>query len=479
MTTVPTAVVRSRSTAPITERANRRRREGRSGGAGRRPPGPSALAIPRSLRAFQRNAPELMLDLRRVYGDLVRLPLGYFVTNLVCHPDAIRYVLQDNNSNYVRGKGYDAFKPFMGSGLLTTDGAEWRAQRRTVNPLFHHAALASMESAMTKATTRVLDQWERRSDRSLDVVPEMMDITLGALGEVMFDTDLAPDRPRVGPAMATAIEAMVFRGTWPQLLRPPLPTRYNKNIRDAREVLYEIVARIVEEHRNGSHAERIDLVRLLLETRDADTDQPMTPIQIRDQIMTIFMAGHETSGTGLALALWELANNPDEQERLHSDLEAAFSGATPTLRQLASVPRVQMVIDESLRLHPPIWVYPRDAVEDDVIDGWRIPAGQSVFLIPFVTHRHPDFWVEPNRFDPERFSADAPPRPKYAYFPFGGGQRKCIGSQMALQQLSLSLAMIVQRFRLAPAPGASVEEATLVSLRPPAGCRLTLEPRQR
>lgn len=476
MTTVMPRVERTR---PIGEGAEVRRTPAEVPAVGRRPPGPGALAVPRNLRAFQKGAPGLLLDMRRVYGDLVRLPLGFFVVNLVYHPDAIRYVLQDNNSNYVRGKGYDAFKPFMGSGLLTTDGAEWRSQRRTVNPLFHHTALASMETAMAKATTRVLDRWARRSDPTLDVVPEMMDLTLGALGEVMFDADLAPEQPRVGPAMATAIEAMVFRGTWAQLLRPPLPTRYNKNIREARQVLYDIVGRIIQAHREGSQSERMDLVRLLLETRDAETDQPLTPVQIRDQILTIFMAGHETSGSGLAWALWELATNPEAQERLHSDLERAFAGQPPSLRGLASVPMVQMVTDESLRLHPPIWVYPRDAVEDDVVGGWRIPAGQSVFLSPFVTHRHPDFWVEPNRFDPERFSADAPPRPKYAYFPFGGGQRKCIGSQLALQQLNLSLAMIVQRFRLSPAPAASVDEATLVSLRPPSGIRLTLTPRTR
>ncbi|HET9871811.1 MAG TPA: cytochrome P450 [Propionibacteriaceae bacterium] len=445
-------------------------------------PGPRGiLSVPGSLRGFQRDAPQLFLDLRRTYGDMVRLPLGFFTVHLPFHPDAIRYVLQDNNANYVRGKGYDAFKTFMGTGLLTTDGAAWRSRRRIVNPLFHKGALATMEDAMTGSTARVLDRWERSSvsGQPLDVVPEMMDLTLGALGEVMFDTDLEPDQPRIGPAMVTAIEAMVFRGTLPQLLREPIPTTYNKNIRDAREVMYGIVQRIVDAHRNGSHTDRVDLVRLLLETTDAETGEGLPADQIRDEIMTIFMAGHETTGTGVSWALWELARNLDVQERVHDEVETVLGGRAPRLVDLPNLPVTRMVIDETLRLHPPIWVYPRDAVEEDVIDGWRIPAGGSVFLCPYVTHRHPDFWVAPNRFDPDRFAENAPARPRYAYFPFGGGQRKCIGNQMALQQTHLSLAMIIQRFRLGVPESARLEQGTLVSLRPTSGIRLTLERRKR
>ena len=196
--------------------------------------------------------------------------------------------------------------------------------------------------------------------------------------------------------------------------------------------------------------------------------------------MTVFMAGHETTGTGLAWALYELAGNPDVQERLHEEAERELSGRTPGIGDLDRLPYTRMVVDETLRLHPPIWVYPRDAVNEDEIAGWRIPAKGSVFMVPYVTHRHPDFWVDPERFDPERFSPEnSADHKRYMYFPFGGGQRKCIGNQMAVLQTHLTLAMIVQRFRLRIVPEYPVTFGTRVSFRPLDGIRLALEPRSR
>jgi cytochrome P450/NAD(P)-dependent dehydrogenase (short-subunit alcohol dehydrogenase family)/3-oxoacyl-(acyl-carrier-protein) synthase len=464
--------------------AGRRRRQ--AAPAGQRPsstaPGPRGLrTVPRSLRAFQRNAPDLFLELRKAYGDMVRLPLGFFTVHLNYHPDAIRYVLQDNNQNYVRGKGYDAFKIFMGMGLLTLDGSEWRQHRRVVNPLFHKTAIEGMATTMTDATTAVLDRWERQAPANggIDVVPEMMELTLDALGKVMFDTDLGPDSARVGPAMVTAIEAMVFRGTLPQLTPSVIPIPYNQQIKQARKVMYDVVDRIVEAHRAGRHEGITDLVQLLLSATGED-GEPWARQQIRDEIMTVFMAGHETTGTGLGWALYELASNPDAQERLHEEVERELAGRTPVIGDLDRLPYTRMVVDETLRLHPPIWVYPRDAVEEDEVAGWRIPAKGSVFMVPYVTHRHPDFWVDPERFDPERFSpANTAGHPRYAYFPFGGGQRKCIGNQMAVVQTHLTLAMIAQRFRLRLLPEHPVTFGTRVSFRPLDGIRLAVEPRSR
>ena len=480
-----TSAPADRDPGPSTSLATRPARRPAAPAGQRRPsaaPGPRGFrTVPRSLRAFQRNAPELFQDLRNVYGDVVRLPLGFFTVHLNYHPDAIRYVLQDNNQNYVRGKGYDAFKIFMGRGLLTLDGTEWRQHRRVVNPLFHKSAIESMATTMTDATTAVLDRWEQQvpSDGNIDVVPEMMELTLDALGKVMFDTDLGPDSARVGPAMVTAIEAMVFRGTPPQLTPSVIPIPYNLRIKQARKVMYDVVDRIVEAHRAGRHEGITDLVQLLLSATGED-GAPWTRQQVRDEIMTVFMAGHETTGTGLAWALYELAGNPDVQERLHEEAERELSGRTPGIGDLDRLPYTRMVVDETLRLHPPIWVYPRDAVNEDEIAGWRIPAKGSVFMVPYVTHRHPDFWVDPERFDPERFSPEnSADHKRYMYFPFGGGQRKCIGNQMAVLQTHLTLAMIVQRFRLRIVPEYPVTFGTRVSFRPLDGIRLALEPRSR
>lgn len=450
-------------------------------------PGPrGAWSIPGSLRAFQKNAPQLFTELRREYGDMVRLPLGplgFFTVHLNYESEAIQYVLQDNNRNYVRGKGYDAFKIFMGTGLLTTDGDEWRNRRRIVNPLFHRSAVTTMTTTMTDATTRVLDDWERRPaavrEQGLDVVQEMMDLALGALGQIMFDTDLAADRPQVGPAMVTAIEAMAFRGTLPQLTPSLVPIPYNLRIRRARKVLHRVVSRIVTAHREGRHGELTDLVSLLLSAKDADTGAELSEADVRDEVMTVFMAGHETTGTGLAWALSELAGSPKIQWELQAEVDRVLGRRAPTMADLPELPYARMVADETLRLHPPIWVYPRDALEEDVVGGYRIPAKGTVLLVPYVTHRHPDYWVDPETFDPQRFSADQEAkRPRYAYFPFGGGQRKCIGNSMALLQMQLTIAMVAQRFTLGVPPDSVPDPATLVSLRPPSGIRLTIEGRR-
>ncbi|MFB8198364.1 cytochrome P450 [Kitasatospora purpeofusca] len=445
-------------------------------------PGPRGLrTVPGNLRKFQRNAPALFTELSRAYGDMVRLPLGYFTVHLNYHPDNIKYVLQDNNQNYIRGKGYDAFKIFMGMGLLTLDGEEWKQHRRVVNPLFHKTAIDNMATTMTDSTALVLDRWEQAgSDKAgLDVVPEMMDLTLGALGKVMFDTDLHPLSDRVGPAMVTSIEAMVFRGTLNQLTPEFVPIPYNRRIRQARKVMYDVVDGIVEAHRDGRHEGLTDLVSLLLQARD-ESGGEWTRQQVRDEIMTVFMAGHETTGTGLAWALYELAKDPEAQERLHEEVEQVLGGRTPTIEDLPKLPYAKMVTDETLRLHPPIWVYPRDAVAEDDVNGWHVPAGGSVFMVPYVTHRHPDYWVDPERFDPERFTEqNRAQQPRYAYFPFGGGQRKCIGNQMALVQTHLTLAMVAQRFRLRLVPDHPLTLGTLVSFRPVDGIRLVVEPRKR
>lgn len=444
-------------------------------------PGPTGGASAwLNLQRFRRDAPTYFLQLRREYGDTVKLPLGFFTVHLPFAPADVSHVLQAANGNYVRGKGYDFFRIFMGSGLLTLDGAEWRARRRIVNPLFHRRAIEGMVDQMAGATGRVLDRWSGSLAAAggpvlLDVVPEAMHITLDALGAIMFDADLEPDHPQIGPAMDVAIRAMVFRGEPQQLLPPWTPVGQQRRIRTARAALHEIVGEIVRDHRDGSHRDRPDLVSLLLGSQDEGSPSPLSDDDVRDELMTIFMAGHETSGSGIAWSLMEIASHPDVQARLHDEVDQILNGRRPTLDDLPRLTYVRQVVDETLRLHPPIWVFPRDAVDDDVVGGYRVPAGDSVFLCPYVTHRHPDLWAAPATFDPDRFGPgweQASPLHRFAYFPFGGGQRKCIGSEMALQQSCLAVAMVAQRFRLSPGPQLRVDLGTLVSLRPLEGLQL-------
>lgn len=450
----------------------------RPGAAGLAPGPAGGPRAVQNLRRFAADAPSYFLQLHRTYGDTVRLPLGFFTVHLPFAPADIRHVLQGANASFVRGKGYDFFKLFMGTGLLTTDGAEWKTRRRVVNPLFHHQMVEGMVGAMTAATTRVLDRWEREvhSDAGLDVVPESMHITLDALGAVMFDTDLEPTHARVGPAMDLAIRAMVFRGEPRQLLPAGLPFGYPRKVRRTQADLHSIVDGIVESHRSGSHVGRTDLVTLLLAGQE--DGQGLSDDDVRDELVTIFMAGHETSGTGLAWTLAELARHPEVQERGRTEVDAVLGGAVPTLETLSRLTYVRQIVDETLRLHPPIWVFPRDAAEDVELGPYRVPAGESVFLCPYVTHRHPELWSAPHHFDPDRFAHGASASwPRFAYFPFGGGQRKCIGSEMALQQTYLTTAMVLQRFRLGARGHAPDPLGTLVSLRPLQGLHLDVRPR--
>lgn len=446
-------------------------------------PGPRGIvAIPRNLRAYQRNAPQFFFDLSRTYGSVVRIPLGLFTAHLVSDPESVGHVLQDNNQNYVRGLGYEKFKTFMGLGLLTTDGEQWRQRRRIVNPMFHKTAVESMAGMMTDATTLVLDGWQRQPEthQGINVVPEMMKITLGATGKIMFDADLRQEFDQVAKAMSVVIEAIIFRSTISQLTPQVIPIPYNLRIRRAKQVLYKIFDRIADDHRAGRRQGRADVIDLMLSARDEETGAELPKQDIRDEMLTTILAGHESSGTGLAWALYELARHPDIQERTHEEVERVLSGRVPTVADVERLPYTRMVVDETFRLHPPIWLFPRDSVQDDDLAGWHIPARSTIFLMPYVTHRSPDYWVEPERFDPERFSPErAAQLSRHVYYPFGAGQRKCIGAAMALLQTHLSLAMIMQRFRVRPMPDHPVEVGTLVTLRPLRGVKLAIEPRRR
>lgn len=451
----------------------------------RRAPGPSGnLTMLRNLRRLQVCAPELFSDLHKAHGDVVRLPLGPYLMHLNLHPDGVRHVLMENNRNYVRGKMYERFKIFFGIGLLTTDGEEWRQRRRRVNPLFHHSAIEKMAASMTDATGVVLDRWENAATQGLpvDMVPEMMDLSLGALGQIIFGTDLLPTAARVAPAMAVSLEAMIFKGTASQMTPDWIPTPYNRRISKAKGVIDDAVREIVASHRTSGPSAEPDLVDLLLDAQDSvsNGDAALDDAVVHDEMRTVFMAGHETTGTGLSWALYELACDGEAQEQAAAEVEQALSGRTPTMADLGKLPYLRQVVDETLRLHPPIWLFPRDTVEDDEILGYAIPAGTHVFQVPYVTHRHPEFWPSPDAFVPERFAPGREEdRPKFAYFPFGGGQRQCIGNQMALLQTMLTLAMVLQRYRIALASGEPLTLGTLVSLRPLSGITLTVDPRHR
>ncbi len=440
-------------------------------------PGPRGSLVMGNLDEYKRDPVTMLLRLQQRYGDVARNRLGPFLTHALAHPEHVQYVLQDNHRNYVRGRFYDNFKLFFGNGLLTTDGDFWLRHRRAVQPQFHPQHVESHTTAVGTAAMGLVDCWNQLPPgQPLDVIEDMMHLSLRMLGLMVFNTDISKHAKQVGPSVRFGIGAMMPQGNLNDFIPRWMPTPFNRRVAQARKSIDTIIGQIIQDHQAG-HCVTSDVISMLLASRHPETGEPMTDQEVHDEVMTIFLAGHETTGTGQAWALYALAQNPVVFRLLREELDARLGGRAPTLADLESLPYLAQVVREVLRVYPPIWGFTRDLIEDDEIGGYHIPARSSVFVSPYVTHRHPEFWNNPDAFDPENFNGEAPSRHKFAYFPFGGGMRKCIGFQTALLQMRVLVAVIVQHFNLSLLPGHPMERGALISLRPLKGIQLIIKPR--
>ncbi|KVE28249.1 cytochrome [Burkholderia singularis] len=443
-------------------------------------PGPRGSLMMGNLAEYKRNPITMLLRLQQQYGDVVRNRLGPFVTHALAHPDYVQYVLQENHRNYVRGRFYDNFKKFFGDGILTTDGDFWRRHRRVVQPLFHKKQVESHAAAVGDAALALAHRWSGLPPgEAIDVVEEMMTLSLRMLGLMVFNSDVSTHAQALGPAVRFGIEAMMPQGDANDFTPRWVPTRFNRKVAHAQRAINTIIDKIIADHREGN-CEPSDVISMLMNARDPDTGQPLTQKEVHDEVLTVFLAGHETTGSGLAWALYALAQHPAVLRQLREELDARLGGRAPTVQDLEQLPYLQQVVDEVLRVYPPIWGFTRDLVDDDEIGGYHIPAGSSIFVSPYVTHRHPAFWRNPDAFDPENFASEATAgRHRYAFFPFGGGMRKCIGFQTALLQMRVLVAVIAQHCDLNALPGHPIELGAMISLRPVHGIRLIVKPRER
>jgi cytochrome P450 len=441
-------------------------------------PGPRGSIVMGNLAAFAEDPIQMLLDLQREYGDVARQRLGPYLVHTVTHPDGVRHVLQGNYKNYSRGKFYENFKLFFGEGLLTTDGEYWLRHRRMAQPLFHRNVVEGCTDTTTEAIGRMLDRWEGISaGESVELVSEMMRVSLTILGRVVFNMDFSRYSDVISPSVVVGLKSMMPQGNLNDFIPRWVPTPYTRRVARAQNALREVMHKVISEHAIGGEG-TIDLITLLQSAKDADSGQPLTDEEVHDEVMTVFMAGHETSGNGMAWTLYAIAQHPEVRKRLEAEVDEVLGGRTPTLEDLPRLTYSRMVVDESLRLYPPIWGYTRDPVEDDEIDGYFIPAGSTIFMSPYVTQRHPAFWENPEAFDPERFAPErADSYPPFSYFPFGAGSRKCIGFHLALLQMHLATAMVAQRFRVHAVPGHRVAYGRMVALRPKYGIQVTLHPR--
>ncbi|MBS2037910.1 cytochrome P450 [bacterium] len=434
-------------------------------------PGPRGLEVLKTIFRFQRDPLTTLSDLTNRYGDIVRYRYGPFSVVLLNHPEAVQRMLQDNHPNYGKKNSpfYKMMRHFLGDGLVTSDGDFWRRQRRLAQPAFGRKRLEGLAPLMVQCTQDMLDQWRRLPPgHVLDAAQEMMKLTLRIVGLALFSLDVSAETRAVAHCLEVLQGQMTRRFQSLMPLPPVLPTPRDRLFRESRRKLEEIAMRIVRERRAQSNRPD-DLLTALLEARDPETGEGMSDHQLCDELITFLLAGHETTANALAWTFYLLSLNPDQRRRLEAEVGL---NQTPRAEDLSRLPLSERVVLESMRLYPPVWVYGRMSYAADEFMGYPIQKNQIVTVAPYVLHRNPTIWPNPEGFDPDRFLLD---RPKGSYVPFAHGPRQCIGNHFAMMEARLLLVTVASQVRLNLQAGTRVGTEALVTLRPRGGLPMTLE----
>jgi cytochrome P450 len=441
---------------------------------GRLQPGPRGHLLLGSIPEIRRDNVHAFLDIWRRYGDTVRLR-GPMTLYLVAHPDGVKHVLQDNAANYPRPPAVrDRLQAIVGDGLVGAEGAAWVRSRRMAQPAFRRHHLDRFCALFAEATAEVLDTWERAAElgRPLDVEAEMVRVSLANLGASLFQADWRRDMERIAPAVTDILAFANSRLTSVvDTSRLPLPStrRFHRRLELLDSILYPLIA----ERRRSPGGD--DLVSMLVDARDEDGAR-LTDKQVRDETISFFIAGHATIASALTWTWYLLSTHPESWRRLRAEVDDVLGGRPPAAADLPRLRYAGMVVQEAMRLYPPVYLLLRRALADDEVGGYRIPAGTDIAMCPYVTHRHPAFWDNPEGFDPERFAPElAGRRHRMAFFPFSGGPRRCIGEGYAQLQLPLVVAMVSQRYRLSLLPARPAEVGVAVTLRPRAPMLMRVE----
>jgi cytochrome P450 len=413
----------------------------------------------------------------RRYGDIVAYRFLARPSVILNHPDYAKHMLQEHNQNYDKEVfTYRMITWFLGDGLLTTSGDAWLRQRRLMQPAFHRKRVAGWSTLMGGVAGRFLDRWERLDTPTIDVADEMILLTLAVVSRALFSLDISDAAGPVGHTFL-AINHHYANYVATLLAPPRVPLPRNRRFKAAVRRLDEFAYGVIRERRAGP-GEHDDLLTVLLESRDEETGATLDDAQVRDEIMTLLFAGHETAANALTWTWYLIATHAAAEEQLHAEVDRVLGGRLPTAEDIPHLPYTRMVVDEALRLYPPVWIIPRRAIADDEIGGYRVPKDAVVNVVPYVLHRHPLFWDRPEAFEPERWLPErAAGRPRYAYIPFGGGPRLCIGNAFALTEMQLVVATLAQRFRLRLADDRPVVPHQGVTLGVRGGLRMLLERR--
>lgn len=439
------------------------------------PPGPAGRFLWGNLKDFQRDRLDFLTKCARDYGDVVALRFGRHRVFALFHPDGIEATLVPHYQQFIKHYALRLNPLIFGKGLITSEGEFWLRQRRLIQPAFNRRQIAGYAPTMVEATAVMLGRWQPGETR--DIFPEMMQLTLAIAARTLFDAEVETDAPEVGQALHLLQQN--FQRRLNRLLPLPLwvPTPENLRLRRIVRGLDAIIYRFIAQRRRDGQ-DKGDLLSLLLRARDEDDGTGMTDQQVRDEAMTLFLAGHETTALVLSWTWWLLSHHPRVEEALAAEVEQVLDGRLPGVEDLPRLSYTEKVITESMRLYPPVWTIGRETTADCSIGSFHVPRGTTLLMPQWVVHRDERFYEQPDAFLPERWTEEFTRRlPKFAYFPFGGGPRLCIGNNFALMELVLVLAAITQRFRFTLQPGFEVKPWATFTLRPEKGVPAVLAPR--
>ena len=446
-----------------------------------RPPLVDGARLFGHMRRLQDDALQLMCEVSREYGPIARLQLGPITAHLVTAPELVREVLLTRRENFSKDtRGFRKLSFLLGEGLLTSGGELWRRQRRTMQPVFRRARVGVFADAMVGRTRELLDSWEADLDsgRPHEIADEMMALTLRIVGDTLLGANFDGDIEEVGEAVYELMEAALVRIRMPLDFVEGLPLPQNTRIERRCAELDAIVNRVITRRLEHPEEGGDDLLGMLLEARDAETGAQMDRTQLRDEVMTIFLAGHETTANALTWALVTLSRYPVVARRLEEEVDRVLGDRPATADDLPELVYTGMVIQEVMRLFPPAWNFGRNTEEDTTLGGYQIAKGELVMVCPYALHRSATLWPNPEGFDPERFRPGrVPADADCVYIPFGGGARICIGKHFAMMEMQLVLATLVQRVRVHLLPGHPIEPEPLITLRPRHGVKATLHRR--
>ena len=429
-----------------------------------------------ALFAFRRDPIAYLRQAAAEHGDVVRLPLTRQPLFLINHPDLIKDIFVTRQKQFKKGRGLERAKKLLGEGLLTSEDPTHLRQRRLIQPAFHRQRIAAYAEEMTCYALKTSERWVDGETR--DMAEEMLHLALAIVGKTLFNADVEGEAGEIGDAL-TEVFALFHTLMLPMAdLLEKLPIPSVRRFARARARLDVTIYRLIEEHR-ASGEDRGDLLSMLLLAQDEDDGGRMTDLQVRDEALTIFLAGHETTANALAWTWYLLSQHPEAETKFHAELDAVLAGRTPVLEDLPNLPFTRRVLAESLRMYSPAWVVGRRVLSDYTIEtkagSYGLRRGDIVLMAQAVMHYDPRFWTDPERFDPDRWTPEAEAaRPKFAYFPFGGGPRVCIGEQFAWMEEMLLLATLGQQWRMRLAPGQVIATQPIITLRPKFGMRMVL-----